>query len=120
MTTPTTHESSPVRFIARDVCLEVIAGLEPALALIRRRDASLATQTRRAIDSTLLNLAEGNGREGLDRLHHFRIALGSLREANAALDIAGARRWLPQPLPMAAARDRLGALIFGLIRGRRR
>ena len=46
--------------------------------------------------------------------------IGSLREVNAALDIAGARRWLAEPLPMAAERDRLGALIFGLIRGRPR
>ncbi len=120
MNTNTIDEPSPVRFIARDVCLQVIAGLEPALAALRRRDASLARQARRAIDSTLLNLAEGNGREGSDRAHHFRIALGSLREVNAALDIAGARRWLAEPLPMAAERDRLGALLYGLIRARPR
>jgi four helix bundle protein len=119
MTTTPTHPS-PVRSVAYDVCFAVIAGLRPAFAVIRRHNAALAKQGINAIDSVLLNLAEGSGRDGGDRTHHFRIALGSLREANAVLDIAGAHGWLPLPLPMHAERDRLGGLIYGLIRGRRR
>jgi four helix bundle protein len=118
MNATTRSGSEPVRFVAYDVCLAVVTGLHPALALVRRHNAALAKQGTNAIDSVLLNLAEGNGRSGGDRLHHFRIALGSLREANAVLDIAGAHRWLAQPLPMSAERDRLGGLIYGLLRGR--
>jgi four helix bundle protein len=108
-----------MRFVAYDVCLEIVCGLQAPLAVIRRYNASLAKQGTNALDSVLLNLAEGNGRFGGDRLHHFRIALGSLRETSAVLDIAGAHGWLERPLPMHAERHRLGGLIFGLQRSSR-
>jgi hypothetical protein len=44
-----------------------------------------------------------------------RIALGSLREVGAVLDIAVAHGWLPQPA-MAAERDRLGGILYGIQR----
>jgi len=50
-----------------------------------------------------------------DRLHLFRIALGSHRECNAVLDVAVALGWLEQA-PLAAERDRLGGLLYGLQR----
>ena len=59
-----------------------------------------------------LNVAEANGRVGRDRAHLFRVALGSLRELGAALEVATALGWLPAP-PLAAERDRLGGLIYG-------
>ena len=52
---------------------------------------------------------------GGDRLQHFRIALGSLREVGAVLDIAAAHGWLDAP-PLARERDRLGGLLYGLQR----
>ena len=104
-----------MRFLAYDLALDIIRSLHPSLASIRRHNASLAKQGANAIDSVLLNLAEGNGREGGDRLYHFRIALGSLREVNAALMVARAKGWLAE-LPMQAERDRLGGLLYGLQR----
>ena len=62
-----------------------------------------------------LNIAEATGRIGGDRLHHFRIALGSLREVGAALACAKRFGWLADE-PMAAERDRLGGLLWGLQR----
>jgi four helix bundle protein len=117
---PTTcNGTSATRFVAYDLCLDIICRLQAPLAVIRRHNASLARQGTNAIDSVLLNLAEGNGREGGDRLHHFRIALGSLREAGAVLDIAGAHGWLPKPPPLHLERDRLCGIIYGLQRSRR-
>ena len=52
-------------------------------------DAGLADQLRRAVASVPLNLAEGSGRAGRDRVRCYRIALGSARELRAALTIAG-------------------------------
>ena len=43
------------------------------------------------------------------------IALGSLREVGAVLEIAAAHAWIASP-SLAAERDRLGGMIFGLQR----
>jgi four helix bundle protein len=104
-----------MRFHAYDLALDIIRGLRAPLATIRRHDAALARQGTNAATSVLLNLAEGNGRDGGDRLHHFRIALGSLREVGAVLDIAAAHGWLAET-PLARERDRLGGMIYGLQR----
>ena len=58
--------------------------------MIAKADGNLARQLRRAATSMALNVAEGNGRKGRDRAHHFAIALGSTREVIAALDVAEA------------------------------
>ena len=52
-----------------------------------RGEASLRDQAKRAADSVALNLAEASYREGKDRLHHFRIAMGSAAECCAVLDL---------------------------------
>ena len=106
-----------MRFLAYDLALEIIRGLQSPLAIIRRHNAALAKQGTNAVDSVLLNLAEANGRDGGDRLHHFRIALGSLREVGAVLDIAAAHGWLAEA-PLARERDRLCGMIYGLQRRR--
>ncbi len=50
----------------------------------------LVDQLRRATTSAVLNLSEGNGKQkhGLDRRRFFRIAMGSIAEVTAALDLA--------------------------------
>jgi four helix bundle protein len=83
--------------------------------VIARHDAALGKQLRAALASVALNVAEAGGRTGGDRLHLVRIALGSLRESNAVLDVAVALGYLDQ-VPLAAERDRLGGLLYGLQR----
>ncbi len=59
-----------------------------ALALARRVPAPLrpvADQLIRSVSSVPANLAEGHGRTGRDRLHHWRIAYGSAKEADIHL-----------------------------------
>lgn len=70
-----------------DLSIDLVKLVAPVAA---RVDAGLADQLRRAVASVPLNLAEGSGRTGRDRLRHYRIALGSAKELRAALVIAGA------------------------------
>lgn len=104
-----------MRSLVYDLSLDLIRGLRQPLAIVRQRDAALARQGVNALNSVALNVAEAGGRIGGDKLHHVRIALGSLREVGAVLDIAAAHGWLASP-PLAAERDRLGGLLYGLQR----
>lgn len=65
-------------------------------------------QLERAVLSIALNISEGRGRIGKDRTHMFRIAYGSCKEVQTCLQI------LEHPLYTKA--DRLGAMIFKLIK----
>ena len=101
--------------IAYDLALDLVSALPPTLASFKRHNKRLATQLEDAVTSIALNIAEGTGRVGGDRLHHFRIALGSLREVGAALACGRRLGWISEE-PMAAERDRLGGLLYGLQR----
>jgi four helix bundle protein len=64
------------------------AGL--AIALAKRVPAplkSLADQVIRSASSVPGNLAEGAGRFGRDRLHHYRIAYASAKEVDSHLSL---------------------------------
>jgi four helix bundle protein len=102
-----------MRFIAYDLSIDT--SLRTTLARIKRHDAALAKQGRDALGSVPLNLNEANGRIGGDRLHHFRIALGSLREVGAVLDVAVTMGYLDEA-PLIRERDRLCGIIYGLQR----
>ena len=70
----------------------------------------LRNQLLRAASSISLNLAEGNSRPmGRDRTRLYRIALGSLRECQAVLDLN------PQAAEqLSSAADELGANVYRL------
>ena len=108
-----------MRFLTYDLALDVLRGLREPFAIIRRHDAALARQAANAMSSVPLNIAEANGRFGGDRLHHFRIALGSMREVGAAIDVAVIHGWLAEP-PLDRERDRLCGLLYSLQREKHR
>ena len=81
-------------FLAYQAALEATRRLRVPLEQIARRDHDLEKQMRRAMSSTVLNLAEGNRRRGQDRLHIFRIAAGSAAEVQAGLALAEAWAYL--------------------------
>ncbi len=59
-----------------------------AISLVMRVTAplkSLTDQVIRSASSVPANLAEGAGRSGRDRLHHYRIAYGSAKEIDTHL-----------------------------------
>jgi len=68
----------------------------------------LVDQLRRATTSAVLNLSEGNGkrRYRLERRRFFEIALGSITEVAAALDLAHVFGLIQQP-ELAALKSRL-------------
>ncbi len=104
-----------MRLVAYDLALDLVCRLREPIAQLRRHDPDLARQTCRALASVPLNVAEASGRAGRDRLHLFRVALGSLRELGAALDVAAALGLLPEA-PYTTERDRLCGVLYGLQR----
>ena len=73
----------------------------------------LKEQLNRAASSVALNLAEGRGRASAkDQARFFQIALGSLRECQAILQLAEATN-------VGAKADMLAANIYKLIQSKR-
>ena len=75
-------------FQVLEAAQQMVRQLKPVVQAVARVDRPLADQLRRAASSVPLNIAEGNGRAGNDRLHYFRVAAGSAREVRAALQVA--------------------------------
>ncbi|MEP0775692.1 MAG: four helix bundle protein [Acidobacteriota bacterium] len=121
-TRTTPPPSTPNRsFTAHQLALEA-AGAAVALALqLPAPLRSLSDQLLRSASSVPANLAEGAGRAGRDRLHHWRIAYASALEADShlrlllragAVDGAAAQRALD-------LFDRVRAMTWRLIHPRR-
>ena len=71
----------------------------------------LRDQLSRAASSVALNLAEGAGRAtSKDQRKYFTIAMGSLRESQAVLDLG-----VPKGHAAAQSADKLGAHLYKLI-----
>ena len=77
-------------FEAFNLALELIRGLRPVLAKIRRGDKKLAGQIEEAANSIGLNLCEGRRRTGRDKKHFWRIAASSADEVRGGLYLAEA------------------------------
>ena len=79
-----------------------------------RLPAYLKSQLLRASSSVALNLAEGSAKPtAKDQARFYSIALGSLRECQAAIELSDLGH-----SAVAQDADRLGAHIFRLIRSR--
>jgi len=75
------------KFIAHSKAIEA-AGI--AISLVMKIPAplkSIADQVIRSASSVPANLAEGAGRSGRDRTHHFRIAYASAKEVDTHLQL---------------------------------
>ena len=84
----TMHDrQNPTGFDAHDKAIQAAA---IAISLVMRVPAPLkliADQVIRAASSVPANIAEGAGRSGRDRLHHWRIAYGSAKEVDTHLQL---------------------------------
>ena len=96
------------RFHAYDAALGLVTALRPVIGQLAKKDRALTDQMRRAASSVALNIAEGNRRNGQDRVQFFRIAAGSAAEVRAALEVAAA--WgMINAAPGAEVRGRFGS-----------
>jgi len=75
----------------------------------------LVDQGRRAMDSVVLNLAEGRGRRGADRARFYRTAYASAQETVAVVRLVTMRRDVNVDEVLAAL-DRLCAVTWVLHR----
>jgi len=77
--------------------MEVLKLLAGFTAKPPRRASDLADHLDRALDSVLLNIAEGSGKPSgsADRARYYRTALGSAKEVAAAVSILAAKGLLP-------------------------
>lgn len=101
-------------FIAYEISKELLVSLRPIVPAIQAHDRDLADQLRRAAQSVLLNLGEGQKFANGNRLRHFEIAQGSANEVKAALDAAEAWGWVEARGTERALLDRLLAVLWKL------
>jgi four helix bundle protein len=93
-----------------------------ALGGLPRASGHLGDQLERAALSVVLNLVEGAGRASSKEKHHFfSIALGSLAESVAVLDLAGARGLVDgvQVESLVGIARKVGAMLTGLMKAGR-
>ena len=107
--------------------LGVIQLERPLVDAVNRRDRDLASwffnhssasQLRRVLSSISLNLAEGFGCSSGNQRLRFETALGSLKEAQAAIRIAVPWGYFSQSAAAetVASLHTLGGRVFGLVR----
>ncbi len=114
----TMHEiSTSSRFEVQEKAIEA-AGIAIALAMkVPAPLRSLADQIVRSASSVPANLAEGNGRSGRDRRHHFRMALASAREVDTHLRLLVGTQVVNRPRATVALRlfDDVRAMTWRLL-----
>ncbi len=108
--TPSTGLQAHVLAVeAAGTVLRLVAAVPPSVRF-------LADQARRAACSVPLNLAEGHGRIGRDRMHHYSIAYGSAKEAASALKILASGGFVDRDAATQASAllDRVRAMAWRL------
>jgi len=72
-----------------NLCLDVAKRMPQLIATWPTGSGYLVDQLKRALSSSILNIAEGNGRRSIkERRRFFDIAIGSTAESASILDIA--------------------------------
>ena len=104
------------KFQVYRVAVDMVAALRPVVERVERRDRSMGDQMRRAANSVVLNLAEGNHKVGKGKRKFFCDAAGSAAEVEACLDLVKVWGFL-DPAELESARellDRVGAMLYRL------
>ena len=75
------------RFEVLEIALQAAGTAITIVGRVPTKSRSLADQVVRSASSVPANLAEGHGRTGKGRLHHYRIAYGSAKEVEVHLQL---------------------------------
>ena len=97
-----------------DDMLDAIETIATLVKAIEAHDRDLGNQLKRAAASVALNLAEGSGSTGGNRMARYRTALGSARETIACLQVAERFRYIPR-IPDAVV-SKMNRVIGTLVR----
>ncbi|MCP4592514.1 MAG: four helix bundle protein, partial [bacterium] len=99
------------------VALETAVALVAAIHKLRlpRGLSHLRDHLVRAADNTALRLSEANGRTMGHRTQHLEAAYAENQEVQTALSLIRARQ-IEIPVALGRQADRLGGLIYGLLR----
>lgn len=100
--------------VAYAVALDLVKELRTVVVELKRCSADLGDQVERAASSVVLNLAEGQRRNGRDMKRFFAMAHGSASELKGALDLAEAWGWKVESRAARAVLDRELGLLWGL------
>jgi four helix bundle protein len=109
---------SPISNQLLNEATAIISNARPLVVAIERRDRDLGNQIRRALNSVMLNIAEGFGSRGGNARNRFESAHGSLFEVRAALSAAVAWQYVDAEAIDELSRrlHSLGARLYGLMR----
>ena len=96
------------------IALDVAADVARVAEEVEQRDIDLARQMRRAVQSVVLNIAEGSGNSAGHKRQRFQTALGSARETLACVQVAEAMRIIKKA--DEGMMDRIDHVISTLVR----
>ncbi len=118
------HDTLPSRrsgLHAQELAVEAAGAALRLVARVASDVKPLAEQLRRAACSVALNLAEGHGRFGGDRVYHYSVAYGSAKEAGTALEVLAAGGFVDaaDAAKAAAMLDEVRAMTWRLMHPRR-
>ena len=99
-----------------DDVIALTGRMRPVLATVARHDADLARQTRRALTSIALNLAEGQYQRAGHARMRYQTAMGSADEVRACLEISAALEYVEEQPVLVDAFDRVARTLFKLMR----
>ena len=83
-----------MKLIVHHKALQAAGRLHPVLQVIRKPNRALFDQVNRAMNSVVLNLAEGQGNDSGTAKARFASACGSAKEVRAGLELAVAYGYL--------------------------
>jgi len=113
---PASHRSLPqgrAKLVAFDIAVELVAAI--AKVPLPRGLSHLRDHLMRAADNTALRLSEASGRTLGNRYQHLEAAYAETQEVQSDLVLLRARG-VEIPAAIVHHADRLGGLIYGLLR----
>ncbi len=108
------------RFLALDLSIEAAGLIHQLLEKVPPASRDLADQARGSSASIPLDLSEGLGRTGRDRLQYWRIAHASSKETTTSIQLLHAMNAVdpPHASQHLALLDRVDALTYRLVHPR--